>query len=199
MDDTHDPNWRPEGNASPIGDLDPTPHPRLRPPTQPDVPDDDLVFTGVNHTPVFHRFQPHVERENLHSSIVSIRRDLGISERHSEEWRHRVLEGLGGQKHVVDVSNRNRSSKIKMKNFDSNLEANYVTPVCLPCGQSYMGFSSTWISTMNTSSDVRTDSNHGSKRTVLQDQVPVQWYWLMFRELRELQGNSLSSKNLTFT
>ena len=100
---------------------------------------------------------------------------------------------------MVDISNRNRSTKIKLENFDSDLEANYVTPVCLPCGQSYMGSSSTWISTMNTSSDVRTDSNHGSKRTVLQDQVPVQWYWLMFRELRELQGNSLSSKNLTFT
>ena len=64
-DDTHDPNWRQEGNVSPIEDPDPIPHPPLRPILATDTPDDDLVFTGVNHTPVLFRSQPHDERENL--------------------------------------------------------------------------------------------------------------------------------------
>ena len=51
-DDTHDPYWRPEGNVSPIVDPDPTPAPPHRPPLD-NPPNNDLVFTGVNHTPVY--------------------------------------------------------------------------------------------------------------------------------------------------
>ncbi len=64
-DDTHDPNWRPEGNTLPaIADPDPTPAPPhcLRFDTP---PDDDLVFIGINFAPVFpSSAQPHDERED---------------------------------------------------------------------------------------------------------------------------------------
>ena len=104
-DDTHDLNWRSEGNVSPIEDPDPTPHPPLQPTFRTDTPDDDLVFTGVNHTPVFHQSQPHDERENLENSIESTCHALGILGRNYDNVCLRVLQDLGGLTHVVDVSN----------------------------------------------------------------------------------------------
>ena len=48
-DDIHDPNWRPESNATPIEDPDATSLPPLCPPNADEIViDDDLVFTGVN-------------------------------------------------------------------------------------------------------------------------------------------------------
>ena len=64
-DATHDPNWRPESNLSPITDPDPTPAPTLRPPIESHVLDDDLVFTGVNHAPIEHVLGTIDEREEL--------------------------------------------------------------------------------------------------------------------------------------
>ena len=61
-DETHDPNWKPEGNASPIQDPDPTPLQPIRPVLE-EPPDDDLVFTGVNCTPVLWIPRSHDERE----------------------------------------------------------------------------------------------------------------------------------------
>jgi len=54
-DATHDPNWsKAEANLSPVSDPDPTPSPPLRPPlpTDSDLVDDDLVFTGLHWSPV---------------------------------------------------------------------------------------------------------------------------------------------------
>ena len=50
-DATNNPDWKSEGNISPIEDPDPTPHQPIRPRFE-EPTDDDLVFTGVNHTPV---------------------------------------------------------------------------------------------------------------------------------------------------
>ena len=45
----NDPNWKPEGNHTPIQDPDPTPSPPLRPPSSASANlEDNLVFTSVN-------------------------------------------------------------------------------------------------------------------------------------------------------
>ena len=53
-DSSHDPNWTPESNLSPVQDPDPSPPVPLRPPSTETAEciDDDLVFTGVNLAPV---------------------------------------------------------------------------------------------------------------------------------------------------
>ena len=51
-DATHDPNWTPEGNLTPVQDPDPTPALPLRSPITFPALDNDLIFTGVNHAPV---------------------------------------------------------------------------------------------------------------------------------------------------
>ena len=71
-DDTHNPNWRPESNSSPVEDPDPTPLPSLRSPDANQIAlDNDLVFTGVNCAPVLVETQPHDERETLTSGVES--------------------------------------------------------------------------------------------------------------------------------
>lgn len=62
-DASHDPHWRPEGNLSTVQDPDPTPAAPIRPPTTPQTLDDDLIFTGVNHTPVIVASRSVDERE----------------------------------------------------------------------------------------------------------------------------------------
>ena len=64
-DETHDLNWRPEGNLTPISDPDPTPSAPIRPPLQRAVlEDDELVFTGVNCAMVLPALTNAIEREN---------------------------------------------------------------------------------------------------------------------------------------
>ena len=64
-DSTHDSNWKPEGNITPIEDPDPTPSPPLTPSTDNVDLHDDLVFTGVNCAPVVSTNPPCDERENI--------------------------------------------------------------------------------------------------------------------------------------
>ena len=97
-DATHDPNWRPEGNSSPIQDPDPTPAPPIRPPIPtPSSLEDDLVFTGVNCAPVILDNVPRDERERPEGALRTV-----------ETIRH--LENVNGfdggsRTHVIDVSN----------------------------------------------------------------------------------------------
>ena len=65
-DATHDPNWRPQGNLTPVTDPDPTPAAsiRLLINRESELDEDDLVFTGVNCTPILRTFNLHTEREN---------------------------------------------------------------------------------------------------------------------------------------
>ena len=64
-DATHDPNWKPEGNLSPVQDPDPTPPLPLHPPQPPSsgLVDDDLVFTGIHCAPIVHALAPTSQRE----------------------------------------------------------------------------------------------------------------------------------------
>ena len=78
-DATHDPKWRPEGNASPVVDPDPTPSAPIRPPVPSSsgaLEEDDLVFTGVNCTPVLSSNGFRTERENSSKIILSSPRVL---------------------------------------------------------------------------------------------------------------------------
>ena len=96
-DETHDPDWRPQGNSTPVQDPDPTPSPPLQPPspTAPTAPlDDDLVFTGVNCAPVLGTSQPRDERE----------KDSNTSTIPTDAFQHRH-SGNPGHHHVVQATN----------------------------------------------------------------------------------------------
>ena len=81
--DSHDPNWKPEGNLTPIEDPDPVPSPPLRPPSDQQHMDDDLVFTGVNCAPVVvTQATSRVEREKhdyYPNTLDSWRHSTGIT------------------------------------------------------------------------------------------------------------------------
>ena len=72
-DATHDPNWKPEGNLTPIENPDPTPSPPLTPSTENLDLHDDLVFTGVNCAPVVSHHTPCDERKNVDITYVFLR------------------------------------------------------------------------------------------------------------------------------
>ena len=68
-DATHNPNWKPEVNSTPVEDPDPTPSTPLRPPGPSQQVDDDLVFTGINLAPVLSVLTlPYDEREATNSA-----------------------------------------------------------------------------------------------------------------------------------
>ena len=105
--DTHDPNWKPEGNLTPIQDPDPSPAPAIRPPPdhQP-LEDDDLIFTGVHHSPVIldtlvraERKKECVTSEGKLNQILKMRINGGL---------RRCL----GTTHVVDATNFGISKNI---------------------------------------------------------------------------------------
>ena len=69
-DATHDPNYKPEGNLTPVEDPDPTPPPPLAQPIDENVElHDDLVFTGVNCAPVALLYPSRNKRENVDFNV----------------------------------------------------------------------------------------------------------------------------------
>ena len=69
MDETHNPNWKPESNSTPVHDPDPTLNPPLCPPsTSLSNLDDDLVFTGVHYALVFGALYVCDEREKTYGA-----------------------------------------------------------------------------------------------------------------------------------
>ena len=96
-DTTLNPDWKPEGNVSPIDDPDPTPHHPLRP--RLDEPsDDDLVFTGVNHTPVLRMPRPLDERKNGTESGETMKTNR------RREIQSEMPSDNGPRNHVIDLT-----------------------------------------------------------------------------------------------
>ena len=93
-DATHDPNWAPEGNVSPITDSDPTPLPP-RPPIAHSPDDDDLVFTGIHLSPVYRIPRMSDEREMaLIDELADGSKQVGI------------MSPKEGRIHTVDVTHK---------------------------------------------------------------------------------------------
>ena len=101
-DATHDPNWRPESNSTPIADPDSTPVPPLRPSDLAHALDNDLVFTGVNLAPVIIRPSAHDEREMV------VQRALDAMVGQNLEGQ-KVCVG-SGQQHIVDTTSVSMTS-----------------------------------------------------------------------------------------
>ena len=120
-DATHDPNWSPESNSSPIVDPDPTPLPPRRP-LDDSAAEDDLVFTGIHWCPVIETDEvspPHDEREN----------DDGVDDVRLGDDNKLAVRPDTAQVHVIDttnVSSKLEGDKIGLK---EKLEVNFVTPV----------------------------------------------------------------------
>ena len=112
-DSTHDSNWKPEGNITPIEDPDPTPSPPLTPSTDNVDLHDDLVFTGVNCAPVVSTNPPCDERENIGAKQVDLVQ---------EGWKRRPGDG---RTHTVDLTEQYRQYGVD--------QVNCVFPVAQPC------------------------------------------------------------------
>ena len=121
-DETHDPNWKPEGNHTPIQDPDPTSSPPLRPLSSAPTPlEDDLVFTGVNCVPVLVKDDTRDEREKTEGVLQT-------EHRHSNDT---CFVDPGHRTYIVDATNIMAPSNSSLTKF-SNL-ANCVFPLCKPC------------------------------------------------------------------
>ena len=100
---THDPDWKPEGNISPIEDPDPTPHQpiqlRFEEPT-----DDDLVFTGMNHTPVLMIPQSLNDRERGNGMKEACNGHEVVISNYHREIKFHATGGHGPRNHVIDLT-----------------------------------------------------------------------------------------------
>ena len=69
----------------------------------------------------------------------------------------------------VDAADRDHLTKVDDSTLD--LEANYVTPVCPPCIESYTDFSSSLSGTDSIDGLECTDTTHGANRNLWQEQI----------------------------
>ena len=99
-DATHDPNWKPEGNLTPIKNPYPTPLPLPTPTIDNLDLHDELVFTSINCAPVVLHHTPGDERENIDI-------DLGGRERRSRDGSSTYTRHTH---HTVDLSNQYRQN-----------------------------------------------------------------------------------------
>ena len=122
IDETNDPNWKPEGNHTPNQDPDPTLSPPLRPLSlAPASLEDDLVFTGLNYAPVLETNKTCDEREKTEGALWT---------KHCHSKNTRFVES-SHRTYIVDATNIIEPSNGPPTEF-SNL-ANYVFPLCKPC------------------------------------------------------------------
>ena len=147
-DETHVPNWKPEGNHSPIQDPDPTPSPPLRPPSlAPDNLEDDLVFTGVNCAPVLETNETRDEREKTEGAVRT-------KHRHSKNTR---FMDSTRRTYIVNATNIMAPLNGPLTEF-SNL-ANCVFPLCKPFTEVH--------SVTTTTKNLEKDRNSSTMNTVL--------------------------------